>query len=301
MTCSPWHRLTLAATVLLIGFAAPVAGQAVSQAASAGPSVAAGSTTQPGVESQLLSLTNSSRVKAGLPVLVSSSTLVSIARGWSAHMAAAHSLSHNPSLAGAVSGWYSIGENVAEASSAAQAQSLFMASPDHRANILEPLYNRVGIGVVRAADGSLWFTVDFEQTAGYKPPAHKPAPHKTITPAKASTHPKAAPSAADQLAAARRAALARANRSLVRGTVPTTSTAASLLAQSAATERTQRLTGKDETVDLLAAPATPALALGPSTPAEPGSPGALIALGAIAVLMVGSTVAAQLYARRAAV
>jgi hypothetical protein len=96
-----------------------------------------------------------------------------------------------------------IGENVAEAGSAAQAQSLFMSSSEHRANILEKLYNRVGIGVVRASDGTLWFTVDFEQTAGYQPPApHQPVPHRP-TPVRPAGHAGATVSATDRLLAAR--------------------------------------------------------------------------------------------------
>jgi hypothetical protein len=141
------------------------------------------SASVPSMESQLLSLTNADRARAGLAPLVSSSTLTSIARTWSAHMAATKTLAHNPSLASKVSGWSSLGENIAMAFSSKQAESLFMSSAGHRANILKASYNRVGVGVSRASDGSYWFVVDFEQTSGYHPP---PASH--TSPVHKSTH-----------------------------------------------------------------------------------------------------------------
>ena len=147
-----------------------------------GAMTASASASVPSMESQLLSLTNADRAHAGLAPLSSSSTLTSIARSWSAHMAATKSLVHNPSLASQVSGWSSLGENIAMAYSSKQAESLFMGSAGHRANILKAAYNRVGIGVSRAADGSYWFVVDFEQTSGYHAPATHTAPaHKATT------------------------------------------------------------------------------------------------------------------------
>jgi hypothetical protein len=137
------------------------------------------------MESQLLSLTNADRARAGLAPLVSSSTLVSIARAWSDHMAATGQLVHDPSLASKVTGWSSIGENIAKAYSSTQAENLFMGSAGHRANILKASYNRVGIGVSRASDGSYWFTVDFEQTSGYH---STPATHTTHSAARKTTH-----------------------------------------------------------------------------------------------------------------
>lgn len=47
------------------------------------------------------------------------------------------------------------GENLARAVDAAEAHRALMQSPGHRANILEPKYERVGIGIVRTNDGIL--------------------------------------------------------------------------------------------------------------------------------------------------
>jgi uncharacterized protein YkwD len=279
------HRLTLVTTALVLGLALPVAAQVAGPAAQASSLAAARTAASPGVqasiESQLLSLTNSARTRAGLPALASSSTLVSIARGWSAKMAAAHRLSHNPSLASSVSGWYSLGENVAQAGSAAQAQSLFMGSSEHRANILEPLYNRVGIGVVRASDGTLWFTVDFEQTAGYKPPASKPATHRTTT----HRAPATRASTSTSSAAARRAAAARASRSQVRRPVP--ALAAAPTATASPQVLAQRLTTLDGAADLSAAAAAPrAVAFTPAGSGGPTTPRPLLVLGLLAAALV---------------
>jgi len=104
---SPTRRLHARLLLALLAIvAAPVALGAVATSASA---------SVPSMESQLLSLTNADRARAGLAPLVSSSTLVSIARSWSDHMAATGQLVHDPSLASKVSGWSSIGENIAKA------------------------------------------------------------------------------------------------------------------------------------------------------------------------------------------
>jgi hypothetical protein len=157
--------------VLLTLLGAPVALGAMATAADA---------SVPSMESQLLALTNSDRARAGLAPLSSSSTLVSIARSWSAHMASTGQLAHDPSLASKVSGWSSLGENIGYAYSASQAESMFMNSAPHRANILKASYNRVGIGISRDAKGTYWFTIDFEQTSGSRPtPVSHTTTHKT--------------------------------------------------------------------------------------------------------------------------
>lgn len=55
------------------------------------------------------------------------------------------------------------GENVAHATTVAEAHRALWASPSHRANLLHPKFNRLGIGVVRDADGSLWVTQLFAE------------------------------------------------------------------------------------------------------------------------------------------
>jgi uncharacterized protein YkwD len=53
------------------------------------------------------------------------------------------------------------GENLAYAPSVELAHQGLMASPGHRANILEPAYSRVGIGVQNAGLYGRMFTEEF--------------------------------------------------------------------------------------------------------------------------------------------
>src|SRR5262249_45508898 len=48
------------------------------------------------------------------------------------------------------------GENVAHALNLVRAHRALWASPSHRENLLEPRFDRVGIGIAVDPDGSLW-------------------------------------------------------------------------------------------------------------------------------------------------
>jgi uncharacterized protein YkwD len=57
--------------------------------------------------------------------------------------------------------WHCWGENIAvSGGSAADVEKAFMASPEHRANILNSCFRHVAIGATRV-DGVLWVTVFF--------------------------------------------------------------------------------------------------------------------------------------------
>lgn len=96
-----------------------------------------------------------------------------VARCHSEIMARAHTLSHS-GPAGATPGdrlgsdgiaWTAVGENVAMAADLTTADGILMKEPpfqpNHRANILNPKFTRVGIGVARSSDGLVWVTEDF--------------------------------------------------------------------------------------------------------------------------------------------
>jgi uncharacterized protein YkwD len=58
--------------------------------------------------------------------------------------------------------WHCWGENIAmSGGSMRDVQKAFMHSPDHKANILDPCFRHVAIGVVRDDDGTAWVTVFF--------------------------------------------------------------------------------------------------------------------------------------------
>jgi uncharacterized protein YkwD len=301
VTWSLTRPVRVLATALLLSVAVPLTGQVLHASASAamsGSTSASTSVATSTVESQLLSLTNSARVHAGWPALTSSPALVAVARSWSSHMAATGQLTHDPSLATRVAGWSSLAENIAQAASAAQAQALFMGSPDHRVNLLDAHFNRVGIGVAKAADGSLWFTVDFEQTSGYVPPAAgtTPVPHAAK---KLSPRP---PTRTSTALAARLAAANRANRSLVRGALPTGLRSAGA-PSSAAGAYAAAVAARAARLDRAELASSPAAAPGAALGEDPSAGGVqttgLVLLGAMVVLSVGGAVGAQtLMARR---
>src|SRR4051812_14030548 len=114
-------------------------------------------------EAQFVALTNQLRAQHGLQTLASYGPLVSIARSWSGRMAAAGGISHNMNLPNQVSGpWTKLGENVGEGGSVGAIQQAFINSPHHYENLVDPVYNYVGIGVVDSG-GRIWVTVDFMQ------------------------------------------------------------------------------------------------------------------------------------------
>jgi uncharacterized protein YkwD len=63
--------------------------------------------------------------------------------------------------------WRALGENIAKNYTVVLAEQAFMNEPafqaNHRANILNPNYNYVGIGIFRAPDGWIYATQEFAQ------------------------------------------------------------------------------------------------------------------------------------------
>jgi uncharacterized protein YkwD len=79
---------------------------------------------------------------------------------WSNHMADEGQLSHSTLRDGVPAGWHSLGENVAYAGTIEAAMAALEASPPHLANILNPAFTSVAIGVVER-DGRVWVTEVF--------------------------------------------------------------------------------------------------------------------------------------------
>ena len=151
-------------------------------------------------EARFLSLTNSLRSSKGLAPLAVDGTLVSVARSWSAKMAAAGTISHNPSLSSQLpSGWRKAGENVGKGGSVDALQQAFQNSPAHYQNLVDPAFNYVGIGVVYGAGGMIYVTVDFMQRGTASAPRPAPAPRPSTRRAplpRAAPAPLAAPAPA---------------------------------------------------------------------------------------------------------
>ena len=79
---------------------------------------------------------------------------------WSNHMADEGELSHSNLADGVPPGWHALGENVAYASSVAEAMATLEASPPHLANLLNPSFTSIAIGIVDRG-GRVWVTEVF--------------------------------------------------------------------------------------------------------------------------------------------
>jgi uncharacterized protein YkwD len=121
------------------------------------------------IEQDLLQLANQSRQRAGAPTLTLDSGLTAAARAHAQAMLEAHQLSHQfagePILMRRLAATSSLqldqaAENVALDYSAQGGHEHLMLSPPHRANLLNPAYNVVGLGVVRSGD-RLYIVQDF--------------------------------------------------------------------------------------------------------------------------------------------
>ncbi|HEX8818222.1 MAG TPA: CAP domain-containing protein [Terriglobales bacterium] len=118
---------------------------------------------------QFLDLANQARAQAGAPPLKLNRDLNQAALAHTQLMVAQHNLSHQlpgePELMQRLTANSKLlfdrsGENVGYAGSVEQAHVDFMNSPPHRKNLLDPAFNLVGFGVVRAGN-LLWVTQDF--------------------------------------------------------------------------------------------------------------------------------------------
>ena len=114
-----------------------------------------------------LSRINSYRAANGRIRLAEDYQASQVAQRWTQQMASTNKLAHNPSYSSQVTtSWYRIGENVGYGGSEATVFQAFVNSTGHRANLLRPEYNRVGIGQV-IVNGRLWTTHIFIATRTY--------------------------------------------------------------------------------------------------------------------------------------
>lgn len=163
-------RLTpvLTTLVVLVGMVA----MAGTPAVPAGPAAATPgrSTTTLTLEWEAMQAVNRARARSGCAGLRVTSSLRLAARRHSARMARRGSLSHQlagePPLARRVAdagytGASMLGEVIATGpSSGASAVRMWLASPKHRAILLDCRFRHAGAGVVRSGTGRHWWTVD---------------------------------------------------------------------------------------------------------------------------------------------
>ena len=154
----------------------------------------------PSAAQHLLDLANNDRRQAGVGQLTSRDDIVTIALAHSQDMARAGDIFHSTTfLTAAVKNLLGArigGENVAYNGDIDNAHDRLMASPGHRANLLDARFSVVGFAVVHAPDGRYFITEDFIEPSG-APRAAAPAPaapHKATAVVHKASAPRPAPS-----------------------------------------------------------------------------------------------------------
>ena len=138
---------------------APPPAPAPAQAAAAAPAGCGG------FRSATIDAMNADRAANGLGALCGNDQLASAAQRWANWMAQNASLSHQ-GLGGLFAGtpFHTVGENILVSgvgSSVSSWEAAWMASPEHRANILSGAFTAAGSGSAVSADGRIWVCVDF--------------------------------------------------------------------------------------------------------------------------------------------
>jgi uncharacterized protein YkwD len=161
-------------------------------------------TVNSGYAAQVLSLVNQHRASLGLGQLSSDAALSRSAVWKSMNMAGLNYFDHNDDPIGrsvgqrlADCGWPSNlgwGENIAYGyATPDQVMSGWLNSPGHKANIENPSFTSIGVGVAANAQGIYYWTQDFGQgsSGGAPPPTTTtpPPPPTTTTPPPTTTTP----------------------------------------------------------------------------------------------------------------
>jgi uncharacterized protein YkwD len=126
-------------------------------------------TTDAPAEQTMVAYVNAQRTQRGLAALRSDPTLTAVARAHSTDMFRRSYFSHNTPdgltpfdrMHAAGITYTSAGENIAYAPNVNIADTGLMNSPEHRANILNPLFTRLGVGIVSGGLFEEMFTQDF--------------------------------------------------------------------------------------------------------------------------------------------
>ncbi|MDT8903694.1 CAP domain-containing protein [Anaeroselena agilis] len=133
------------------------------------PSPAPNSSGVAADEQKALALLNADRAKNGLSPVRANTRLAALAGDYAQDMINRNYFAHNNPegqspfdrmRARGISFGYA-GENLAINTSVAAAEQAFMNSPGHRANILNPHYTQVGIGVRYSRSGSVYVVQEF--------------------------------------------------------------------------------------------------------------------------------------------
>ncbi|MCD9625637.1 CAP domain-containing protein [Rhabdothermincola salaria] len=122
------------------------------------------------MERMVFDLVNAERTERALEPLEWDDQLAGLARDWTAQMAEEGTLEHQDTqvVLKRSEGFTGVGENIFRGAGPVPASTVhvgWMRSAGHRANVLRPGFDRIGIGFV-CDDGVLWATQRFGRTAG---------------------------------------------------------------------------------------------------------------------------------------
>ena len=121
------------------------------------------STVLSGAAGQLVGLINGVRAGLGLAPYAVDGELTANAQSWARSMAASGAMSHQSDLSGGLSSpWVRLGENVGVGSSVTEVHNALVASSGHYANIADPSFTSIGVGVVESG-GTLYVAEEFMQ------------------------------------------------------------------------------------------------------------------------------------------
>lgn len=139
-----------------------------------------------GDESAFVAALNQVRAENGLPAFTVNAELSDLSRGHAQVMADAGEIFHANPISGGYSGpWQKLGENVGVGANVQVLVDAFVASSGHFANIIDPSFTQIGVGVVWK-DSALYTTHRFLQLPGAPtttaPPTTAPATPVTTVP-----------------------------------------------------------------------------------------------------------------------
>jgi uncharacterized protein YkwD len=116
-----------------------------------------------GAADELVSLVNGLRASLGLPAYAVDPELGARATEWAASMAATGRMSHQADLStGLTAPWVRLGENVGLGPDIGTIHGALVASAGHYANLTDPGFSAIGVGVVEAG-GVLYVAEEFMQ------------------------------------------------------------------------------------------------------------------------------------------
>lgn len=111
-------------------------------------------------ENSVFKATNALRAARGVAPLAWNEGAYDKVVAWSTRMADEGRLSHSELSDGVPAGWQRLGENVVYAGTVEKAMAALTASPAHLANMVNPAFTSIAVGVIER-DGRVWVTQVF--------------------------------------------------------------------------------------------------------------------------------------------